>query len=100
MFIDHPDIRPYFYDGKQLTAADRNRQKVQAVAELTLDAFEWIWYRRKRLNAEGELGWEAYILDTLASSQPLREHYLSRARWYPGITRLLRDHPIPSLTGP
>lgn len=46
-FVEYPDIRPYFYEGKPADADDPNLQRVRAVAELVLDAFEWIWHRKE-----------------------------------------------------
>ncbi|WP_320067665.1 hypothetical protein [Micromonospora sp. RTGN7] len=93
-FIEHPEVRPYFYEGKPVDVDDPNLQRVRAVAELVLDTFEWIWYRRKELNAEAEEGWMAYIFDTFYSSQALQEHYVRFPSWYPGIRRLIADHAI------
>ncbi|MEW2378138.1 hypothetical protein AB0883_18820 [Micromonospora sp. NPDC047812] len=93
-FIEHPEIRPYFYDGKPVDVDESNRHRVRAAAELVLDTFEWIWHRRKDLNAKGEEGWRAYIVDTFSSSPALQQHYVRSASWYPGITRLIADHGI------
>ncbi|MGY3520623.1 hypothetical protein [Micromonospora haikouensis] len=90
-FIEHPEIRPYFYGGKPLAADDPQLPRVQAVAELVLDSFEWIWYKRKSFDAENGGGWKAYMVDTFSSSPALQTHYAKSASWYPGITRLIAD---------
>lgn len=90
-FVEYPDIRPYFYEGKPADADDPNLQRVRAVAELVLDAFEWIWHRKEELNTEDETGWMNYIADTFFSSPALQQHYASFAHWYPGITRLITE---------
>lgn len=97
-FVEYPDLRPYVYDGKTVELDDPNRHRVQAVAELVLDTFEWIWLRQKDLNAKDEDGWRAYIADTFSSSPALQQHYARFASWYPGITRLIADRGI-SLKG-
>ena len=86
-FVEYPEIRPYFYDGKNVDDDDPNRHRVQAVAELVLDAFEWIWHRQRNLKAGGEGGWRAYIVETFSSSPALQQHYVKSTSWYPGITR-------------
>jgi len=86
-FIEYPDTRPYFYDGKPVDGDESSRQRVQAVAELVLDTFEWIWHRQDVLNAKNEVGWQTYIVDTFSSSPALQEYYASYAPWYPGITK-------------
>ncbi|RLK25185.1 hypothetical protein DER29_3171 [Micromonospora sp. M71_S20] len=93
-FLEYPEIRPYFYDGKPVGDDEPDRHRIRAAAELILDTFEWIWYRRKDLNAKGEEGWRAYIVDTFSSSPALQHHYASSASWYPGITRLIAEHGI------
>ncbi|MEU4568282.1 hypothetical protein [Micromonospora sp. NPDC023956] len=90
-FVEYPEMRPYFYEGKPVAVDDPNRQRVKAMAEMVLDAFEWIWLRRRSLNAEGEWGWRAYIIDTFSSSPALQQHYARSDSWYPGITRLIAD---------
>jgi hypothetical protein len=93
-FVEFPETRPYFYDGKPVNPDDPDRHRVQAVAELVLDAFEWVWYRQEKLNAEGEWGWKAYIVETFYSSPALQQHYARRRSWYPGITRLIADRSL------
>ncbi|WDZ84912.1 hypothetical protein [Micromonospora cathayae] len=93
-FVEYPETRPYIYDGKPVDPDDPDYHRVRAVAELVLDAFEWIWYRQRSLNAEGEWGWRAYIIDTFTSSPALQQHYASAASWYPGITRLIADRSL------
>lgn len=90
-FVEYPEIRPYFYEGKSLEADDPNLHRVRAVAELVLDAFEWIWHRKEELNTDDETGWMNYIADTYFSSPALQQHYASVASWYPGITRLIAE---------
>lgn len=93
-FLEYPDLRPYFYDGKPFDVDDPNRDRVLAAAELVLDAFEWIWYRQDKLNAKSEEGWRAYTIDTFSSSPVLQQHYLASESWYPGITRLIAEGSI------
>ena len=99
-FIEYPDLRPYFYDGKPVGVDDPNHNRVQAAAELVLDTFEWIWYRQENLNAEDEKGWQTYIAETYFSSPALQQHYTRYPSWYPGIARLIADHKnVPTETG-
>ncbi|WP_431977223.1 hypothetical protein [Micromonospora haikouensis] len=90
-FIEYPEIRPYFYAGKPLALDDPQLPRVEAVAELVLDSFEWIWYRQESFDAENGGGWKAYMVDTFSSSPALQMHYAKSASWYPGITRLIAD---------
>jgi len=40
VFVDHPDLRPYFYDGKTSDSNDPNYGIVMTVAEMYLDYFD------------------------------------------------------------
>lgn len=100
IFIEHPELRPYFYDGKPVDVDDKLRHyKIQAAAEAVLDSFEWIWRRRIELNTKGEDGWRAYIVETFSSSPALQQHYARFSSWYPGITQLIADHSITLMGG-
>ena len=39
VFIDNPDLRPYFFDGKKISPTDRNYNKVLAIADYEIDFF-------------------------------------------------------------
>ena len=41
IFIDHARLRPYFYEGKDVSPDDPDHQLIEAVAELKLDIFEF-----------------------------------------------------------
>jgi hypothetical protein len=92
VFISYPELRAYFYGGKQATGDDSNAMRVQAVAELVCDVFEWIWHRQEKLTGSDKGGWQAYILDTFAQSPALRHHFVQHTSWYPGVARLLREN--------
>ncbi|KXK63670.1 hypothetical protein AWW66_01520 [Micromonospora rosaria] len=93
-FIEYPDVRPYFYDGKPVDVDGPTAYRIRAVAELVLDTFEWIWHRQKDLDTNGEDGWRAYIVDMFSSSPALQQHYAGSTSWYPGITRLIADRAV------
>jgi putative addiction module component (TIGR02574 family) len=39
-FLEHPDLRPYFFDGKDMDPGDPRYLKAESIAELLLDNFD------------------------------------------------------------
>ncbi|MFG2621192.1 hypothetical protein ACGFXC_26605 [Streptomyces sp. NPDC048507] len=88
VFVEYPHVRPYFYDGKPLTRDDPNYHRAQAVAELMLDVFEWIWHRREGITEVDRQAWADYVGSMFALSPVLRTYHLDHLAWHPTITDL------------
>ena len=43
MFLENEKLRPYFYDGKDITQADGDFMKANAMATLVLDYFDYVY---------------------------------------------------------
>jgi hypothetical protein len=91
VFIEHPEVRLYFYGNQDLQPGDPIAPKVEAVAELILDVFEWIWRRQRELSLKDQEGWRRYILERLDSSTALCDYYKKNSEWYPIVERILRE---------
>jgi hypothetical protein len=90
IFLDRPDLRPYFYDGVECSADDsEQRARVEAVAEFYLDVLETIWDHRNEFSRVDRASWREWIHDLLEWSPALRQVYTATPRWYPTITSLL-----------
>ena len=50
VFLDHPELRPYFYAGKDLDEADPLYPKVEAVADMHLDVYGYNLDYQEALN--------------------------------------------------
>ncbi|WP_327338451.1 hypothetical protein OG384_22105 [Streptomyces sp. NBC_01324] len=90
VFVEYPEVRPYFYSGKTLPPqeTDPHVQRVHAVAELMLDVFEWIWHRREGITAVDRQAWSDYVGEMFALSPVLRQYHLDHLNWHPTITDL------------
>jgi len=81
MFMEHPELRPYFFDGKEIDEKDSNYEIVSAAAEFHLDYFisllVQIKYFPERFGAV-----QAYILDEFAQSPMLCRYLEKRKAWY------------------
>jgi hypothetical protein len=75
VFIAEPELRPYFYSGKEIGQEDPRYDKVIAVADLMLDFFDFIVLHPKDITGTFDPeSWIPYIKATLASSPVLRRH--------------------------
>ena len=85
IFINHPELRPYFYGGKELEPNDPLKHQVHAAAEYILDFFDSLESQLKKypsLWIHEKREWEANIVDQCAWS-PVLCHYLDANRnWY------------------
>jgi hypothetical protein len=85
IFINHPELRPYFYAGKELEPNDPLKHQVHAAAEYVLDFFDSLESQLKKypdLWIHEKREWEANIVDQCAWS-PVLCHYLDANRnWY------------------
>ena len=82
IFINRPELRPYFYDGKELEPNDPLRHQVHAAAEYILDFFDSLESQLKKypnLWIHEKREWEANIVDQCAWS-PVLCHYLDANR--------------------
>jgi hypothetical protein len=85
MFINNPELRPYFYGGQAITEADPLYNKVEATAEYLLDYFDSLISQLRKYplvwRYEKE-SWEKTIVDMLCWS-PVLCRYLDRhSEWY------------------
>jgi hypothetical protein len=90
LFVEYPDLRPYFYDGVDIDAKDPSFRRVQALAEMHLDVFDYKLKHAETFAAyqpfrEAE---ERWIRDMFRSSPILRRYCELRKGWY---SQKLRD---------
>jgi hypothetical protein len=92
VFLDHPELRPYFYEGKDLDKSDPLLYaQVEAVAEMHLDVFDYNLNYRLLFPKEYHFpeGHESFIREMLAQSPIMRRALEKRAAWYSPELRAL-----------
>ena len=64
-FAEHPELRPYFYDSKDLTqtANELERSKVLTAAEMVGGFMELVAMQLEEQPTEIQVRWKAYITD-------------------------------------
>jgi hypothetical protein len=91
VFVEYPELRPYFYDNEPLTDSAPHRNRVLAVTELYLDVLECIWDREREFSPTDRLAWRGWIVHAFDNALVLREFYRDRRDWYPTLGRLLAE---------
>jgi hypothetical protein len=88
--IEHSNLRPYFYSGTEIKKDDDNYQQSEALAEMSLDVFDYViefapvWEDPKE--------WEQWIIDSFAKSPLLCSYLEARQKWYdPKLMLLMKS---------
>ena len=83
-FAEHPELRTYFYDNKDLNqaASELEKSKVLTAAEMVGGFMELVALQVEEQPAEIQTRWKTYIVDAYNSSSVLREHLSTCAAWY------------------
>ncbi len=87
IFIEYPELRPYFYEGKPVTPEHPDYQRVEAIAEVILDIF-WTMAEQTRgaaispEKAAGARMWYSYVNDCFTNGPILVEVLKKRESWY------------------
>lgn len=88
VFVDHPRLRPYFYDGKQVKKGDPDFDAVMAVAEMYLDFIDSFQddyvFDLPGMAKDGENRrlWNQYFKDIFVSSPALCAYAKEKKHWY------------------
>jgi hypothetical protein len=83
-FAENPELRPYFYDNKDLsrTESELEKLKVLSTAEMVGGFMELVALQVAEQPADIQPRWKAYIVDGYNSSVVLREHLSTCTAWY------------------
>ena len=83
-FAENPELRPYFYDNKDLSKAESELEKLKVLSttEMVSGFMELVALQLTEQPAEIQPRWKAYIVDGYNSSVVLREHLATCTAWY------------------
>jgi len=88
IFIEHPDLYPYFYQKKRVQSDDIIYPKVISMADMYLDfidGFEDAYVRKLAGMEDGgkyRIPWENYFQDQFSQSPALCNRYKEVKSWY------------------
>lgn len=88
IFVDHPKLRPYFYDGKSIKKSDHNYAAVMSIAELYLDYIdsmqdEYVFELPGMAEGgENRKLWDRFFKDMFSTSPALCSYATEKQNWY------------------
>src|SRR5260221_1706150 len=88
LFLQHPDLRPYFFEGQVIDEGHPDYLRSEALAEVMLDIFWIMMAQAKRVrgrefrNEETRSQWATYMGDCFATSPILTSFLTRRQEWY------------------
>jgi hypothetical protein len=90
MFIDHPQLRPYFFHGKPWPEPQpADLQLALAIGQSHLDVMETIWDHHEDIDADDVDAWREWMHEVMEAPIVQRGY---EPRWYPSITQMLEEH--------
>jgi hypothetical protein len=81
-FMDHPEYRPYFYDGKSVDVVDPEYERVSAIAEFVLHAVHNLTIHRRYMKEYPWDVWERSLRDIYNNSPILQKFLQEHFDWY------------------
>jgi hypothetical protein len=84
VFLNNPELRPYFFEGKDIKETDPLYPQVEAVADMHLDVFAYNLDYRLVFPDDWRTaeGYKDYIRSRLALSPIMRRRLEKRADWF------------------
>lgn len=102
LFVEKPELRPYFYGDTPLPEDCNERQRVLATAELIIDFADNLVAQRPFLPRKYERGYDDYLRELYGSSLAMQRFWSDCGkRWYKSeeLNNLFRDPPAPTTSG-
>lgn len=81
-FVENPEYRPYFYDGKSLDMSDPEYVRVSAIAEFFLHAAHNLTIHRRYMQEYPWHVWERSLRDIYNKSPILQQFLHEHPDWY------------------
>jgi len=88
LFIEHPDLYPYFYEKQRISSKDKIHPQVISMADMFLDFMDGFnddsVRKLKGMNDNGKywIAWENYFVDQFRLSPVLCARYKEVKSWY------------------
>jgi len=82
IFVENPELRPYFYAGEDIPQDKRERDRVMAVAELLVDFMDNVVTHGDAMPPEHREVWYRYFREQHDSSPAIRAYWSENSHWY------------------
>lgn len=87
IFVDQPELRPYFIEGGKLPKGQE--QKAKALASMYLNILETVWSMKDVMNNHERVSWVKYIRHQIRSVPIVNNLYELQKEWYPNLNRIV-----------
>ncbi len=87
IFIDQPELRPYFIEGGKLPKGQE--QKAKALASMYLNTLDTVWSMEEAMNDNDRVAWLKYIPYQIRSVPIINQLYESQREWYSNLNRIM-----------
>ncbi len=87
IFIEQPELRPYFIENGKLPKG--LEQKAKALASLMLNDFEIIFSLDSALGKKERRAWKLYADHQIKKVPIAHELYKQNGKWYPNLVRVM-----------
>jgi hypothetical protein len=81
-FVEHPQFKPYFYGGAEITPAHPDYARVVTIAEMLMDFMDFVLIHKPHLKNYPWHKWEKYFKFIYDSSPVLRKYFVENPDWY------------------
>jgi hypothetical protein len=82
-FVDHPELRAYFYENRALPADPTELARLDAASEMIVDLAEGVFACGPGLGDTLCQDWNKYFAFLYQSSEALREYWRKNSQYYP-----------------
>jgi hypothetical protein len=91
IMLEHPELRPCFYEGASVPKDDPDRSRTLVLAEMFVD-FISLTLTNSVLFPQDEIaGWDNYFCDLMRSSPAIQEYWATHREWYEARVQGLLD---------
>jgi hypothetical protein len=88
IFIEQPELRPYFIEGGALPKGQE--QKAKALASMYLNTLDMVWSMEEVMSDNDRAAWRKYIPHQIRSVPIVNELYESQREWYSNLDKVVR----------
>jgi hypothetical protein len=87
IFVEQPELRPYFIEGGKLPKGQE--QKAKALASMYLNILETVWSVEDNMSSNEQVAWTKYIRHQIRTVPIVNDLYEKQKEWYPNLNIIM-----------
>lgn len=87
IFIEQPELRPYFIEGGELPKGQE--QKAKAMASMYLNILDTVWSMEEAMDDRDRAAWMKYIHHQIRSVPIINTLYEKQREWYSNLNEIM-----------